>query len=194
MSALTDRRSTLLVQAANRARPIYCLENRSVSVGDRIITDLYPFQPDFSTTILLDITTTANPTSNGSSIWKLINVHNTEKGRPILRIGKTSKWITDQRMFWCSWTVFTLTGSKSAPGRHKYAVTHNANTKDLYVGYRYNNEARLEFQLIETFTPSSEDSLSFGYTGEETLPPGTIHSARVYDKVLSQNELNEFFS
>lgn len=180
---------------------LFSIENRTVTAGQRIETGVYPLKADFNLTILFDMTLSANPTQSGAvaSVWKLIRVYNDGISGEGIKIGKRSASNQNAQIWWMT-TASTGAGVSNiridGAYRNRIAVTHEAGSDTLKVSWRKGTETRRDYTVTNTFVASSTNQLYFGQgtNGTSSLPPGTIKSAKVYDRILTAEEINAFFA
>lgn len=175
---------------------LYSLANYSVSEGDHFSTGVAPWTAGLSTTILMDITTLSNPSANDNParVYKLLACWDSSANRWALSFGKTSQYVSDQRFNWMG-TQTTLTGSKTAAGRHRICVTHQANSNTITISYKYNNESIKTMQSTVTFVSTTTNmAAGLGGSGGGSLPAGTINQFRIYDEIISDDDINSFFT
>ena len=172
---------------------VYNLENYSVSAGDVINTYIVPFANDYNATILLDITTTSNPTSGDGNSWLFLYAFSTAKNQLLLGLGKYATWSSSFYRAWIeTYWRNDLSGTKANAGRHRIALTHEANSKHLILRYKFDNNAELSFDKVPGldrgwYASSSSDYLYLGNpnnTPAAGLPPGTINKAQIYNTIL----------
>lgn len=193
--SLMERRHALMRQKEMVNHLLYSLDNYSVTAGERINTDVYPFADDISCTILLDYTFTNVTTNNAPGLFiNVMNVWNTTLGATSFTIARDSNRYSPYN---CKWQgVSTAMNSAPAGGRNRFAVTHEAGSDVVKVSFKSNTSTRRNYSYTQTFTPAPTNPLFFGGTanGTGSLAEGTITSAKVYDKVLSAAEINAFFA
>lgn len=190
---LMRRRKMVLAGEVNHL--LYSLENYTTN-GSRIATGVYPLTPDFSLTILFDFNMTTNPTSGMSRIWKLIYLYNNAIPANGIVIGKRSATNTQMSAYWMSGTQNGMAGSVTSAGRHRIAITHEAGSDTLNISYKSGSGTRINYTLTKPFVASPENQLKFGGgadKSEQSVPPGTL-TAKVYDIVLTAEEINAFFA
>ena len=179
---------------------VYSLENYVTTAGEIVRTDppYYALAEDAAVTILLDYTLTANPATGGGRVYKMISCYNNVLARRGISVGKYSATDTTLSMWWNSAnSSYTRLTGASNTGRMRIAVTHDAGSQTLYVSVKDGNGNRINnSRTTSPFTAAPTAALQFGQSSGDTgLPPNcTIHSAKVYDIVLSAEEINAFFA
>lgn len=178
---------------------LYGLYNQSVSSGDGSIdTGVTSLAQGLSTTILMDITTTANPTSSNSnaSTYKLFVVYNSSSRA--LAIGKYGRSDSNMAAWWMASanSSYTTLTAATATGRKRIVVTHDADSNMLNIYTKINDGTVETKQLTNTFTADNERPLFVGGNpnGVNALPSGTIDKFEVYARVWSEDERNTFFT
>lgn len=194
-SILRRRRALMMAGQGGGETPVYELTNRAVSTGDSIDTEVAFMSSGFAGTVLLDITLNGNPTGASATArtYKLIYVGNTASSSFALFFGKTSRNAAYH-------TIGFYGGNEShgvwtnGAGRYKIAITHGANENTVTAKQKKDSGAVESFDYSRTYSPVT-DTLHFG--GPDTaqaLYAGTIHSAKIYNRVLSQSEIDAFFA
>lgn len=190
-------RRRALMGITGELQPVYQLLDYSFSNG-QIRTETSPFAADKDLTILLDITTTSNPTSGSGSQIKFIQAFNLtfSNSYPLLALGKQATGSTGLSCTWCSdpASYQTLTGSTAAAGRKRFAVLHRANSTTLTIMHKMGTGATYTQTLTaESFTAGG-DYLDFGGSGNWSLSTGIINKAAIYNSILPESILNNFFA
>lgn len=197
ITTIIDRRRAIM----SAKRPIYQIQNVTVSAGASISTGVQPFVANKSTTILFDFTANTNPTGATSlgSIHKLLQMGTTRE----LCIGKYSRQDATLSLWWMPTSNAdhrTISDMPSAAGRKRFAITHHANSNEISLKMQYNNGTPFSMTATKTFTPT-DAVLSAGYytnplpeTNTAGLPSGTINKLAIYDRVLSEQEISAFFA
>lgn len=181
--------------------PIYQIQNMAVVSGDAISTGVAILAQDLAVTILLDFTASVNPTGSGvkGSIGKLLQMGTTRE----LCIGKYSRHDETLSLWWLpsSNTDYTsISGVPSAAGRKRFVIVHPANSDEILL--KAKAEGGTLFSMTKTKPFAATDAiLSAGYYSDPPpevntagLPAGTINKLAIYDTVLSEAEINAFFS
>ena len=173
---------------------LFSLENQSVSEGDYFSSRTAIFAAGVTSTTLLDITTLSDPTSSSSSarLYKLLASWDSPANRWAFMLGKSTQYVNDQRFNWMG-TQTILTGSKTAAGRHRICLKHQADSNTITVSYKYNNESIITMQSTITFI-STTSSIVAGAANGQGLPPGTINQFSIYDEIISDDDINSFFT
>lgn len=188
------RRSELMQAGGQINHLIYSLENFAVSRGDTVNTGVQILNPKgMAFTILFDATLALNSDSTTiASCQKMLAIYDNSKY--IFGIGRNNAADTLQRVCWetnGSWS--NLTGTKKTAGRQRLAITKEKNSGIINISYKYNDTDLLTFTAIYNGNKSSTATLHFGYgTGVSTLSAGTINSAKVYNTVIDQVEIDAF--
>ena len=153
---------------------------------------------DYASTIMLDFTNTGNPTSGIASIWKAIEMWSATINAESLCIGKAYANDTLQKIAWYAHAVhgLSITGSSTAPARHRYCITHDANSKTATLYYKRNNDTVQTVTVTTTNFVTTQASVKFGANANDqtSLPAGTVNNAKIYNRVLSQSEIDAFFA
>ena len=173
----------------------------AVASGDSISTGIRPFAADQAVTILFDYTANTNPTGSSSkgSIQKLLQMGSTRE----LCIGKYNRQDATLSLWWLPSSNANYTGISnmpSAPGRKRFAITHEANSNDILLKMRVDDGAPFSITSTKTFVPT-DAILSAGYYSDPPpevntagLPAGTINNFTIYDAVLSETEIEAFLA
>ena len=191
--SLYSRRRTLLKMASAEPPPpsdlLYSLYNQAVSAGDYFSTGVQAFAADVSVTILLDFTLTSRPTSGNAANYRLIY-----NGTPF-QWGTRNTTATDLYYYWFNTAGYINAGVTTTDGaRYRICVTHSANSGTVYVKTKKNTGTLQSKSKSATFSASAT-TLSFGNPNSTNgLPNGTINSAKVYNRVLTSDEINAFFA
>lgn len=197
MNNILSRRRGMMGKTKEPNHLVYSLYNQTVEAGsNRISTGVKPLASDFNLTILLDITISSNPTSGVSRLWKLIHTWNDALNGRGLVIGKYQASNTTLSVWWNNPTNTGITGSSVSTGRHRIAVTHEAGSDDLKLYYKKDNGTLKTQTVTQTFTasPNSVTYLGAGNNDDNSLPPGTINKAEIYDVILDSVAINTFFA
>lgn len=177
-------------------------KNITIITGTRIASDIKPYLPGKSCTILFDFNNTANPQTSGAaaSTWSPIYLYNSEKENFAIRVGKSKYDATYQKYvmqgsFSSSWSA-QFNQSYPTAGRHRYAITHEANSPSVTFRYLRGTGTPIVATITRSSFVPSENYLSFGgpADGTNSLPAGTVNLAQVWDSVLSDDEINAFFA
>lgn len=172
---------------------LYSLDNYAVEAGTWINTNIIPFSEDFNLTILFDFTYTL-PSSGVGSTPYLMYVWNSQISGYTFAIRLQ---YTNSSVFSYVWQkVLGALANANKGGRSRIAVTHAAGSNTINISFKKDTGTRRNYSYTQTFTPASNSKLYFGRTanGNDSLPEGTITSAKVYDKILSAAEINAFFA
>lgn len=167
---------------------LYSLYNYVFNM-EYISTGVEALSSDISVTILLDINITSNPTSGNGSTTKLIRCGTG------FNLGKKSGYDT----YYQIQTMTTWSGSNvgitttSSEGRKRFAITHEAGSNDFYIKAKMGTDQPTQTIKTATFVPRT-NILFFGAATADLLTTGTINKAEVYDRILSQEELDAFFA
>ena len=198
MGNLLMRRREMILQSGTPEGPLlYSLENRTVVDGEIIDTGVAPLRAGENMTILFDMTITRNPTNTAQAYqYVLFRIESSTR----FGVYKPSQWNSNILARFCGSTDNDGTGkiASSAAGRKRIVVTHEANS-DHIVAIGKNGDDSSTTKTISmastSWTPSSNETLHFGWTGTGTgLPPGTINLAQVYNTILSQEEIDAFLA
>lgn len=165
--------------------------------GECLDTGIEILQEDLSVTVLLDYTSTNNPTTSGSpgNIYKLLQMGTTRE----LCIGKYNGTDSELSIWWMPSSNAdrsVLTGVTATPGRKRIAVIHEANSNNITVYAKMDNGTLYTFTKTKTFSPTNK-KLSVGYVASTTtqagVPSGTLNVISVYNRILRSEEINTFF-
>ncbi len=172
---------------------VYSLYNHTVTTGDTISTGYKPQKAGVATTILFDMTTTANPTSGTASKWKLFICYNSTILGWGLCIGKKGTGNSSITAWWMAVETNMPTAATSV-GRQRLAILHEADSDDLIVKYKKDNGTLQTFTLTQAFV-TADNLLYFGNNSNNyELPAGIINKAEIYDIVLDATDISEFFT
>lgn len=183
-------RRRALMWAQEESDILFEISNRSVSAGDNISTGIKAFATDANITILLDFTLTERPTSGNGSAFRLIYCENT-----VFMYGARNTTAARAYYYWMSSGDYIDAGVDFANGsRFRICVTHSANSNYVYVKTKKDSGSVSSKQRSATFTPSN-NTLFFGWPNNTNgMPNGTVNSAKVYNRVLTADEINDFFA
>ena len=175
--------------------PVYSLENHATTRGERILTSIFPMTNDFDMTILFDMDLT-NVTSGNASKYRLIFINSSTSGTYSFSVGKGAATDTALATWFFQNNGVTRSSISSSSGRHIIAVRHSAASNKLYLSYKSGNNARVDLTLSGTFFASPDKPIGFGGGSNNaySLPAGTIHSARIYDQILTDAQVDDFFA
>jgi hypothetical protein len=194
MNSILRRRRALM--GAQKSRPLYELKNQTVTRGQQYSSLVAPFAKDKACTILFDFTNTENPTSTPADRWKPIMCYDAGASLYALMIGKASSTSSN----FIAWFFIPSSGdavavypSSPTAGRHRIAITHNANSNSATLKYKEDNGSVVTVNLSSTYQDSNA-ILNFGgaANGGHSLPAGTINLAQVWDRILTADEINTF--
>ena len=192
-----NRRRALMAQSKKPSDILFELNNRSVSTGEYVDTNVKPFLSDVDCTILLDIQINANPTSSGAvaSTTQLLRVYDTSIDELSFAIGKQSRSYSTYSKKWMSLAWSGLTNSTPAVGRKRFAITHKANKVVVTIVYKMDDGSVYSWASDRNWH-SIDDTLTLGGGSniESSLPASTINLVRVYNRVLTTEEINDFFT
>ena len=176
---------------------LYDLQNQTLTRGASFSTNINVLQADFPFTILLDITTTENPTSGTASVAKYIFEYSATLGGRGLTIGKSTAGVSSLSLWWESNTAQTITGSTVGAARRRFAITHEANSNTVNLKYKEGSGTLITTSASNTFVVETGGGLlAFGAPGEANhcLPAGQLTLARVYGDVISSDLVDSFFA
>lgn len=174
---------------------LFHLAGESVSTGDRLDTNIEPFTADAACTIMLDFTTTANPSSGNASTWRALVSYNTSHSIYNLMVGKRSSgqsfWFTDGTT-----TYADIPSATPTAGRHRYLFTHEAGSTTATLYYKRDNGTLQTVTRTKTTFTASTGKLFIGGTPSTAyaLPAGTINLAQVWGRILTADEIDQFFA
>lgn len=195
MNQILRRRRAAMSQKKQHNPLIYSLYNEAVAAGTRINTQICPWKSGESMTILLDFNMTTNPTSGYGRVWRLIQLWHAGINNNLISIGKKNASASIQTCYYMG-VENGMSGSSTSVGRHRYCITHEADSDTLNIQYRKDTGTKRSYSFTQTFSEAPGNYLYFGgaTNGDNSLPPGTITKAEVYDVVLDSTAINAFFS
>lgn len=190
-----DRRRALMMAGEDSNDILYQLKNRTVVAGETINTSINVFSSGLSVTILFDVNLITNTTSGYGRTWKFLSEYSAEASTWGLRVGKNNAAATQQTLYWYK-TQLGLGDTRTSAGRHRYIITHEADSNDVTLLYKKDNEQLLTFTQTSTFVPASANwfYIGSGANTDNALPPCVINDLTVYNRILSQAEINAFFA
>lgn len=176
---------------------LYSIENVAVATGDQISTGVNFLKADFNGTFLLDYSITSLPTSGNGSTIGIIGEYSQELNNWAIRIGKASGSNTALNGRWMGSSNESMGfDALSANTRHRFAITHEANSPTIVVRHKKGTGTiKTWTKTAGSFTATSENTIGLGaqINGASSLCAGTVNSCTIYDRILSQEELNTFF-
>ena len=173
---------------------VYELKNTSIQAGTTYNTEVPFLSNGFAGTYLLDINVTVNvPTdSSPGSQYRPAKIFSTRFDLGFGKPGATYG-VLGTRWEGGSWENFANT-SANGTGRKRLAIIHEANSKSATFMYKdATTQVLSKTMTASAFTPVNT-SLTLGGNGAEALPTSIINSCRIYSRVLSQSEIDEFFA
>lgn len=175
---------------------LYSIENVAVATGDLISTDVNFLKADFNGTLLLDYSITSLPTSGNGSTLCIIGSWSSALNDWAIRIGKASGSNTALNGRWMGASNESMGfDALAANTRHKFAITHEANSATIVVRHKKGTGTiKTWTKTASSFTATSTNTLLGSQAnGASSLCAGTVNSCTIYDRILSQEELNAFF-
>ena len=187
-----SRRRAFMVE---QLTPVYKLLNQQTVKGQAPIdTGISIWGSGTSSTILMDFTTSSNPTSGNSSAWKIAEIWNATSAKWAISLGKYNGSSSTLQMI--NEDVRTsLTGTSPAAGRFRIALTHAADSNTLSMQYKKDNGSVLTFTFTETYVATTR-SIKIGGSASSvsSLPPGLINKFLIYNKIVDSDIIDEFFA
>lgn len=197
MGELLMRRRGMVLASGGDGSLLYSLYN-STDVHP-ISTGVCPLTAGLSTTIVMDITTTSNPTSSGSvaSLSKLFAVYGDDLRK--LCVGKYGRSNTYLSVWWMTTdnAVYSqLSGTTAAAGRKRFVLTHEADSNNLIVYSKMGTSDIYQQTVSNTFTayPDSQLSISGAYNNTNQRAPGNVAKFEVYNRIWTADERGAFFA
>lgn len=194
MTELMRRRGSLMAKNGGESDVVYELKNRAVAMGDVIDTGVVFWDEDFNGTILLDIYIATNHKDlQIDRAYRLISIESNSEGDRMY-VGKTGRNETKLSVVLDSAAYKVAISDSVGPGRFKIALTHPAASNSVTCYCQKDGGSILEATTSRTFSASSRN-LTLG--ADETylkLPEGEIYLAQVYNRILSNGEINAFFA
>ena len=190
MNELMRRRRALIGQKKRASDILFLISNYSVTAGDTISSGIKAFDADTAVTILLDFTLTQRPASGNGATFRLIYAD-----QNVFMFGPRDATAVRAYFYWFDRGTYTDAKVDFANGsRYRICLTHSANSNYVYVKTKKDSGTLNSMSATKSFSASSY-VLRFGWpNGTNGLPNGTINSAVVYNRVLSADEINNFFS
>ena len=173
---------------------VYELKNHVITSSGYVETNVPFLASGFSGTILFDIDIQANPSSGDGRIMQLIRVSQDEGAAILFVIIKSPVTATKfTAKNGVAGTSFELVDIGVA--RYKFAVTHEAYGRNIVVWASKDGETPITVTVTSDVDFSSNKNVMFGYSSAPAkLPRSIINDARIYNRVLSNTEINTFFA
>lgn len=190
-----SRRRALMSTGAPPIIPIYSLYNHTVVAGDRITTGKAIFQSGKTATVLFDFDMTSNPTTGYGRVWILMIVWHSGLNANALAIQKATASTGQMSCYYMGTTANAMTNSSTSAGRYRIAVLHEADSNTITVYYKKDNGTLYTYTFTNTYSATTS-GLNFGRVanGDNSLPPGTINKAEIYDVTLDSETIIAFFA
>ena len=194
MTELGKRRRAIMAGAGGDSGIIYEIRNRAVLTGDVIDTGIAPFTLGQDISILLDYDQTYYEGSSGAAGSLIKYMITTTSGNAKFALGKYGRSDSSVRHWWMAGNYTSISGTSNGAMRKRFIVTHQSNSGILNVYIKTGTNALQSVQVSSTFT-SSLQTLKFGDVQNSTgsLCAGTITVARIYNRILDQSEISDFF-
>ena len=192
----TSRRRGLMCMGGEPGL-LFRRKNIEMQTGECLDTGIEILQAGLSVTVLLDYTSTNNPTSSSAkgSIYKLLQMGTTRE----VCVGKYDRANSELMYWWMPSSnkdYTTMTGVTASAGRKRIAVTHAANSNGITIYAKMGDDTLYTFTCTKTFSATNA-KLSVAYLAEETstagVPNGTLNEISVYSRILSAEEIAAFF-
>lgn len=194
MTLMKRRRALMMAQsAAPSADVLWSLSNHPVSAGDSIDTEIAPFVAGLSTTILLDYDQQDYTTTSNAPGSRVMYLFTTATGSSKLAVGKNGRTTSKMYHLWMSGSATEIPNVDCQIGRKRIAVTHSADSGDITI-YAKTGDTLETVTVSGTFAASNLPLLIGGDATNYTLLAGTITEARIYNRILSAEEINAFFA
>ena len=195
MVSLMQRRREMMKKTAGEPHLVYSLFNRTVTTGEQIKTGVKPFEADTNITILFDMNVTANPTSGAASKFRFLTCYNSGISLDAFRFVKNSTGASYYSIYWMGQN-FGTNDLEVSTGRARIVVTHEAGSNTVKTYFKKDNGSIRTKNTAKTFTAATGNVLYLGGTanGQASLPAGVINSVKVYDIILTSDEINAFFA
>lgn len=191
---MMDRRRALMMQAnGGDASILYELLNHAVQTGASIDTGVAPFIANLDATIMLDFNQTYYESASGAPGSLSKYMITTTSGNSKFVLGKYGRSDANVRYWWMNGTYQTISGTTNGAVRKRFIVTHQRNSGTITIHVKTGTNAKTTVTVTQTFT-ASPTNLRFGGSGAESLCAGTINTARIYNRILEQSEIDEFFA
>lgn len=205
---LTEGTSTITVSYGGKTvtfdvtvthrEPLWETENQAFNGGNVDPTHngeyikLLANDADYS--ILYDVTLDTSPTSGDSSTYKLLRVLNTGGTQYSLAFGKVAAADTTLGLWYMAASAADAVSFGSASvGRHMIVVTHTAGSGEITLQYKYAGGASDTKTVTAEFTASTKNLVLGQSSGTNQLPKGTLNHVAVYDCVVSDDAIANFF-
>ena len=174
---------------------VFSISNRVVTAGEGIRTNMSMLTATRAMTVLLDMTIDSNPTSGAGSAYRFVMNYDSGIQKWGLWVGKDYASSTNLMLYWMGQSN-GWGGTPVSAGRIRLAITHDAGSDTVNAYFKKENGTKMTRTATKTFTADGNNWMRFGSTSAVAngLPPGTIHSAKVYDKILPSAEIDAFFA
>lgn len=194
MTELAKRRRAIMAGSGRDSSIIYEIINRAVLTGDSIDTGIAPFTLGQDVSILLDYDQTYYEGASGAAGSLIKCMITTTSGNSKFALGKYGRSDSSIRHWWMAGNYTSISGTSNSAMRKRFIVTHQSNSGTLIIYVKTGTNALQTVQVNSAFT-SSLQTLKFGdiQNGTGSLCAGTITMARIYNRILDQSEINDFF-
>lgn len=166
-------------------RTLYSLADRAFS-DETIDTGVALFSEDRDWSICLDFTTTANP----SRKWRFVHIFAQDESTYYLSYGKgnATAGITVARFMTPYQTFLTPTAN------HKHIVYTHVKDSGTMICYGYEGTGNRVKVTVSgaTFTATTKNLMLGGGASDTNLPSGEFHTVKVYNYVMSADEITAF--
>ena len=170
--------------------PVFSVYNRSVTAGTLIVSNIVPFVSGYTMSCFLDFDVITNPTTGYGRLYKLIACYPYKR----FTVGKDSGNYLYLSFDWQQ-VRHNEQSTKSTPGRKRIAVFHEADSNLITFKYKDDNGDLITFQYTTTFVETTEYlKLGGSENTDHSLPPGTVNSFEVYDKIMDSDFVDNFFA
>lgn len=196
---ISEKAKLQIEKTARTSDTVYAIENKSVTNGDVIKTNVPMYGNDVPTTIVLDGTFGGMSGSAGvtNSLCKFLRV--VSSSTFTFQIGRYSRSHAYLSLWWQGTSnsdYVALTGTTTSSGRKRFVVTHDANSGTLTVYSKMGTNAINTQTSVKVFA-NGISLLTIGYgtpPSEQGVPNGTIAKAEIYDRIWTQAEIDAFFA
>lgn len=188
MSSLMQRRRALMVKSVDPTL-LYSLEKYSFTDISKGI----PFSflaNGHSRTLVIDIQIDQNPTSSNGSQYKFARSWGSN-GSVDFSIGKNYASSSTIR-FVAVGKAVELSGTTASPGRKRILLSHEADANVVRIYAKMDSGNLLTSTLTGTY--ASSGSITIGGAGGNMIKSGLINKYQIYDRILTQKEIDAFFA
>lgn len=168
---------------------LFSLTNRAFNL-ETIDTGVAILSADRDFSIAMDMTITSTPASGTGSGPRPLTLITEDASGMTLQIAKSGNADTLYGT-WQKTNGDTNLGTYG-DGRIRYVVTHKAGSNSVYFKTRYASNNPVELTITAPFTTSTKNVKFGNGTSNQTLPVGTIASAKILAYAMSEAEVAQW--